>query len=259
MPRRLFAVPMAILAAALVALCAPSAFTQPPDKEKKGGPGGKGGFGFGGEERKIVKDFDKNKDGWLNAEERKPRAKRPRRAARAASGSKGGKGGGEGGKPGPKVKPDEVKNFPDAKLYDATVLRTIFLEFENSDWELEMQDFHGTDVEVPATATVDGKKYANVGVHFRGMSSYGGVPAGSKRSLNLSFDIADEKQRLLRLQDAQPAQRARRPVVPEHGAVLAHRRPVHPRAEGELREGGHQRRELGRVRQRPAVRQGVPG
>ncbi|MFM8272891.1 MAG: CotH kinase family protein, partial [Gemmata sp.] len=60
----------------------------------------------------------------------------------------------------------------------------------------EVQDFHGTDVDVPATVTVDGKRYANVGVHFRGMSSYMGVGAGSKRSLNLSFDMADDKQRL---------------------------------------------------------------
>ena len=58
----------------------------------------------------------------------------------------------------------------------------VFLEFDNQDWEAELQDFHGTDVEVPATLTMDGKKYPNVGVHFRGMSSYMGVPAGSKRS-----------------------------------------------------------------------------
>ena len=41
-------------------------------------------------------------------------------------------------------------------------------------------------------------------------------------------------------------------------ALLAHRPAVHPGPEGELRQGRHQRRELGRVRQRPAVRQGVP-
>jgi spore coat protein CotH len=196
MHRRLFAVPAALCAAALVVLCAPSGFTQSPDK---GGFGKGKGFGPpGGQERKLVKDFDKNGDGWLNAEERKPARET------AKSGGKGGFGGpkgfgkgGEAGRPGPKVKPEEVKNFPDAKLYDPSVLRTIFLEFENADWEAEMQDFHGTDVDVPATATVDGKKYANVGVHFRGMSSYMGVGMGSKRSLNLSFDMADDQQRLL--------------------------------------------------------------
>ena len=34
-------------------------------------------------------------------------------------------------------------------------------------------------------------------MHFRGMSSFMMVPAGSKRSLNLTFDFVDEKQSLL--------------------------------------------------------------
>jgi hypothetical protein len=105
-------------------------------------------------------------------------------------------GGREPGKPGPRVSPAEVKNYPDANLYDTTVLRTLFLEFDNADWEQELADFNNTDVEVPCTLTVDGKKYLNVGVHFRGMSSYMGVPAGSKRSLNLALDFIDTKQRL---------------------------------------------------------------
>lgn len=190
--RRLFAVPVALCAMGVVLYCAPEAHTQP------------GGFGKGppgGQERKLVKDFDKNGDGWLNADERKAARDTAKKGGKGGfGGGKGGKGfgkGGEAGKPGPKVTPAEVKNYPDAKLYDGSVLRTLFLEFENADWEQEIADFHGTDVDVPAQVTVDGKKYANVGVHFRGMSSYMGVGAGSKRSLNLSFDMADEKQRLL--------------------------------------------------------------
>jgi spore coat protein CotH len=189
MTRRFFALPAGVFAAALVALCAPTASSQPGKGGFPGGPGGK-------TERKIVKDFDKNNDGWLNEEERKPAREAAKKGGFPGGGFGKGFGKGEAGKPGPKVKPDEVKNFPDAKLYDATVLRTVFIEFANSDWELEMQDFHGTDVDVPATVTVDGKAYKNVGVHFRGMSSYMGVGAGSKRSLNLSFDMADGKQRI---------------------------------------------------------------
>jgi spore coat protein CotH len=185
-------------AAVAVLFSSRPAATQPPG----GGKGG--GFGPpGGEERKIVKDFDKNGDGWLNAEERV--------AARAAAKKGGGFGGfgpkggfgGKGGdrgtpKPGPAVRPEEVKAIaPDVPLYDPAVLRTVFLEFENKDWEQELQDFHGTDVDVPATLVVDGKRYPNVGVHFRGMSSYMGVGAGFKRSLNVSLDLADPKQRLL--------------------------------------------------------------
>ena len=44
---------------------------------------------------------------------------------------------------------------------------------------------------------VDGKTYPNVGVHFRGMSSFMMVKEGSKRSLNVSLDFVDPKQRLL--------------------------------------------------------------
>ena len=57
----------------------------------------------------------------------------------------------------------------------------MFLEFENADWEAELADFNNTDVEVPAMVTVDGKTYPHVGVHFRGMSSFFTVRAGSKR------------------------------------------------------------------------------
>jgi spore coat protein CotH len=75
-------------------------------------------------------------------------------------------------------------------------LRTLFLEFENPDWEAEMADFNNTDVEVPATLRVDGKVYKGVGVHFRGASSFMMVPAGRKRSLNLSMDFINPDQRL---------------------------------------------------------------
>lgn len=203
----------------------------------RGGPGGPGGP-MGGQERKIVKQFDKDGDGWLNKDER-PAAREFLKKEMAAGGNRGGgfgppggfggprgrggpggPGGGRGGpggpgrggpvgpggfggrvepaKPGPQVAVADVKPVPESvSLYEPTVLRTLFLEFENADWESEISEFHNTDVEVPATLTVDGKNYANVGVHFRGMSSYGMVPAGSKRSLNLALDLADSKQRLL--------------------------------------------------------------
>lgn len=164
--------------------------------------GKKGGFGPpGGQTRKIVKDYDKDGDGRLNAEERKAAREALKKDGggfgRGPMGKMGfGRGNQEPAKPGPRVKPADVRNYPDKPLYEPTVLRTLFLQFESADWEAELQDFHGTDVEVPCTLTVDGKTYKEVGVHFRGMSSYGMVPAGYKRSLNLSMDFADAKQRL---------------------------------------------------------------
>ncbi len=200
----------------------------PPDGRDPAGPDvrrrGPGGRGFGGpggpfrEERKLVAKFDLDKNGWLNAEERATARKDvPPESERRGPGGRGFRGPGPGGpngpggpggpgfgrrqnmeppKPGESVAPAEVENYATADLYDPSVLRTLFLRFENDDWEKELADFHNTDVEVPATLTVDGKEYPNVGIHFRGMSSYMGVPAGYKRSLNLSFDFVDKNQRL---------------------------------------------------------------
>ena len=158
----------------------------------------RGGFGFGGpmqQERKILAQFDTDNDKRLNAAERK--AAREWLATQPAGGF-GRRGGPFGGatpaEPGRKLAPSDVKSYPTAPVYDPMTIRTVFLQFEASDWEQELAAFNNTDVDVPAVATIDGKVYKDVGVHFRGMSSYFMIPEGRKRSLNLSFDFADDKQ-----------------------------------------------------------------
>src|SRR6185436_15375451 len=74
--------------------------------------------------------------------------------------------------------------------------RTFFLEFEDSDWEKQLAEFKNTDVEVTAKLTVDGKTYPDIGVKFRGMSSFGMVGEGRKRSLNLSLDFVHKDQQI---------------------------------------------------------------
>jgi hypothetical protein len=199
------------------------------------------GFGPPGgtqQPRKIVKEFDKDGDGWLGNDERKaarqslqadrergggdrrrgpggaggpggfagPRGPDARRGPGGPPNAGGPPGGGgfpfglriarEVGKPGARVSLAEAKSFAGEPLYAPDVVRTLFLEFENADWETELADFHGTDVQVSATLVVDGKSLPRVGVRFRGMSSYGMVPSGSKRSLNLSLDFVDAERRL---------------------------------------------------------------
>src|SRR4030095_15490096 len=90
----------------------------------------------------------------------------------------------------------DVQPVQSRDLYAVDALRTLFLDFERDDWEKELEDFHGTDVEIPATITVDGVKHPGVGVHFRGASSYMMVREGRKRSLNVSIDFTEKKQRL---------------------------------------------------------------
>jgi hypothetical protein len=171
------------------------------------GQGGPSGPGMGQQERKLVKQFDLDKDGKLTTAERQA-ARQALQTQQAQGGFGGGgfRGGGRGGfgrggdatppKPGKPVTPAEVKSVPGVALYAPNVLRTLFLTFESKDWETELSDFRDTDVEVPAELLVDGKRYPGVGVHFRGASSYFMVPAGYKRSLNISVDFTDSKLRL---------------------------------------------------------------
>ena len=143
----------------------------------------------GQQDRQVVSAFDADKDGRLDAAERS--------AAREALGpSGGGRGGGRGGfrpppTPGIRLTSTDVQHYPDAPLYDPATLRTFFIEFENVDWEAELVAFNNTDVDVPATVTVDGRVYRDVGIHFRGNSSFG-VGNSYKRSLNLSFDFVHD-------------------------------------------------------------------
>ena len=159
--------------------------------------------GFGGpmqQERKVLAQFDKNGDKRLDTAERK--AAREWLASQPAGGFGGRRGGPFGGgaaspaEPGRRLTPADVKAYPNAPVYDPNTIRTLFLQFEASDWEKELAAFNNTDVDVPATATIDGKAYKEVGIHFRGMSSYFMVPEGRKRSLNVSLDFADSQQQL---------------------------------------------------------------
>jgi hypothetical protein len=163
-----------------------------------GGPGGRAaGRGGPPRDQKILKDFDKDGNGRLNADERAAalailkeqgsnQQRRPRRGPQpdgpAAQGIE--------------VAIEDAKSFPNASLYEPTVLRTVFLNFDFETWQADMAALKHTDIDVPATMIVDGKEYPNVGVHYRGMSSFSHVPASYKRSFNISLDFVDSKQRL---------------------------------------------------------------
>ncbi len=214
-----------------------------------------------GQEQKLVKQFDKNKDDRLDTEERKVAREWLAENGSGGRGFGGGRrGGGRGvvaGSPGRALKPADVKSYGNEPLYDPAVLRTMFLQFESDDWESELAAFNNTDVEVPAVATVDGRTYRNVGVHFRGMSSFFMVPAGSKRSLNLTFDFVDEKQSLLGYRTLNLLNVNGDPTFVRSMLYSDIARVLLPGAEDQLHARRDQRRELGRLHQRAAVQQGL--
>ena len=154
--------------------------------------GARAQFPFGGPDQQVLSRYDRDGDKKLNATER--------RAALNALGG-GGVGfyrGSVAARPGPAVAPASVRTFPaTVPLYDLGTLRTLFLQFEDDNWEKELMAFKQTDIEVPATLTIDGKAYKEVGVKFRGSSSFAMVPEGLKHSLNISMDSFTKDQSML--------------------------------------------------------------
>lgn len=148
-------------------------------------------FGGGNEaDIPLVERYDQDGDGRLDRAERN--------LARGLAADSDAPGARRSPVPaGIQLDPAGVRTYGSEPLYQLDVLRTLFIDFENEDWETELEAFKGTDVEVPATITVDGKTYPDVGIHFRGNTSYQRVSFGYKRGLNLSFDFVDDEQRLL--------------------------------------------------------------
>jgi hypothetical protein len=165
-----------VAVAALTAVLAPSARAQ---------------FFESGPDRPLLSRFDKDGDKKLNAAERK--------AAMNSLGRSSYRGfsRGSSGQPA-RIAPSTVPAVPaSVPFYDPATLRTLFFEFEDQNWESELMAFKETDIEVPATLIVDGKTYKDVGVQFRGNSSFSMVPEGQKHSLNVSVDAFVKDQSLL--------------------------------------------------------------
>src|SRR4030095_7093470 len=103
--------PIAVIVVVLSAILASSTsaaqrqgFPFPPPDGQDFPPFGPRGFGRGGpnaQDIPVVKQFDKNKDGWLNADERKPAGDYARTNGRGGFGGRGGpRGFGRGGETG---------------------------------------------------------------------------------------------------------------------------------------------------------------
>lgn len=190
-----------------------NAQAQPPGAPPRGfdgpPPGGRFGPppapGFGGppgggmnEEIKVVEQFDTDDNGWLDSAERSKAREYVKEQRSSRRGGFGRRGGGppfgrgtDAQQPvqsGERISKSDVRAYPDRAAFDPATLRTWFLEFESPDWETELADFNNTDVEVPATLTIDGNTYKDVGIHFRGASSFQMVGDGRKRSLNVTLD-----------------------------------------------------------------------
>jgi len=76
-----------------------------------------------------------------------------------------------------------------AGFYDLNAYRDIHLTFSQPNWWNQLLSNYSSQTEIAADMTVDGVTYPNVGVRFRGNTSYSQLPAGSeKKSFNIRTD-----------------------------------------------------------------------
>ena len=72
-------------------------------------------------------------------------------------------------------------------FYEEDKLETIELTFDQTDYWTQLSNNYGTGTEIPATLTYKGDTYNDVGVRFKGNTSYTQV-SGDKKSFNVTMD-----------------------------------------------------------------------
>jgi CotH kinase protein/Lamin Tail Domain len=82
-------------------------------------------------------------------------------------------------------------------FYDETVLRTLRLEFSQSDWWSQLTANYQAKENILATLAVEDVVCEDVGVRFRGNTSYQMTGNSQKKSFNIEIDYTDGDQRLM--------------------------------------------------------------
>ena len=82
-------------------------------------------------------------------------------------------------------------------LYDSAVIRNIYLDFAQPNYWTLLTGNYASKTDLPATMTVDGVIFDNVGVRFKGQTSYSQTQNSQKKSFNLTLDLVDPNQKLM--------------------------------------------------------------
>ncbi|MBN1290769.1 MAG: CotH kinase family protein [Candidatus Latescibacteria bacterium] len=82
-------------------------------------------------------------------------------------------------------------------LYDETIVRTIYLEFKQENWWEQLENNYDSKVDILADLIMDDTTYPDVGVRFKGCTSYSMTGDSRKKSFNISIDYTDSSQRLM--------------------------------------------------------------
>jgi CotH kinase protein/Lamin Tail Domain len=82
-------------------------------------------------------------------------------------------------------------------LYDSSLIRSVYLDFPQSNYWTLLTNNYATKTDLPATMTVDGEILDSVGVRFRGQTSYQMAQSSQKKSFDIDTDAFVEGQELM--------------------------------------------------------------
>jgi hypothetical protein len=82
-------------------------------------------------------------------------------------------------------------------LYDKSVIRDVYLNFLQSNYWTLLKNNYSSETNLAADFVMDGKTYSNVGVRFRGNTSYMMIPNSDKKSFAIETDFMDPDQTIL--------------------------------------------------------------
>jgi hypothetical protein len=90
------------------------------------------------------------------------------------------------------------QDFP-GELYDSSLIRNYYLAFSQANYWQQMQQNYQSQTEIAADLTVDNVLYPNVGVRFKGNTSYTSplVQNSEKKSFNITLDFTDTTQDIM--------------------------------------------------------------
>jgi spore coat protein CotH len=91
--------------------------------------------------------------------------------------------------------------MPTSGLYDKTSVKNVYLNFAQPDYWTQLTTNYITETNIPATLIYEGTTYPNVGVRFRGNTSYTQIGTSQKKSFSIETDFVDVNQTLLGYND----------------------------------------------------------
>ncbi len=86
---------------------------------------------------------------------------------------------------------------PGTGLYDEQIIRRVDLVFDQPNFWQQLLNNYADKIDLPATLIMDGVSYEQVGVRFKGQTSYTQIINRDKKSFNITMDYADENQDLM--------------------------------------------------------------